>query len=63
MNLFSWFPDKRGFAAGVATAGFGGSAIMSGTLIKEFLDKFSKVPTLAGANDIAAQIVPKDKLF
>jgi len=36
---------------------------MSGTLIKEFLDKFSKVPTLAGANDIAAQIVPKDKLF
>lgn len=62
VNLFSWFPDNRALAAGVATAGFGGSAVLSGTLIKEYLDYFSKVPTWAGAQDIAAQIVTKGKL-
>lgn len=63
VNLFNWFPDKKAFAAGIATMGFGGSAMISGTLIKEFLDKFSKAPSFAGAGDISGQIVGKEKLF
>jgi len=62
--LFNWFPDKKAFAAGIATMGFGGSAALSGTLIKTFLDKFSSAPSFAGlGSDITSQIVSKEKLF
>lgn len=28
-NIVKWFPDKKGFAAGIATAGFGGATIIA----------------------------------
>lgn len=38
--------------------------MLSGTLIKAFLDKFSSAPTFAGVGaDVTSQIVSKDRLF
>jgi MFS family permease len=40
-TLVQWFPDRRGFATGIAIMGFGGGSILAGPLSKWLMDHFA----------------------
>lgn len=53
-TLLRWFPDRKGMAAGMAVAGFGGGAISGVALNKFLLAHFKQPPTLLCSQDDAA---------
>ena len=46
-TLIKWFPDKRGFITGVAVAGFGAGALVTGPVAKLLIDRVGLFPTFA----------------
>ena len=46
--LLQWYPDKRGFAAGLAVTGFGGGAFISPPIASYLLDYFFLAPEYLG---------------
>ena len=46
-TLIKWFPDKRGFITGVAVAGFGAGALITGPVAKILIDRVGLFPTFA----------------
>ncbi len=46
-TLIKWFPDKRGFITGVAVAGFGAGALITGPVAKILIDSVGLFPTFA----------------
>ena len=44
-TLVKWFPDKRGFATGIAIMGFGLASLIAGPLIQFLLQRFGLVMT------------------
>ena len=51
LYLQSWFPDRRGLAAGLAVAGFGGGSIAIAPVISKLLNTFKEVPTYLGPKE------------
>jgi OFA family oxalate/formate antiporter-like MFS transporter len=47
-TLVKWFPEKRGFATGIAIMGFGLASLVAGPLIQILLQKVGLVATFAG---------------
>jgi len=54
--LMSWFPDRRGMAAGMAIMGFGGGAIVFTPVMQTMLSHFQRSPVLAGALDLPTSV-------
>jgi MFS family permease len=52
--LLSWFPDKKGLAAGLCIGGFGSAALIFGPLVSWLMSRFQILPKYIG-ND-ASQI-------
>lgn len=44
-TLVKWFPEKRGFATGIAIMGFGLASLVAGPLIQLLLQRYGLVPT------------------
>lgn len=42
-TLVKWFPEKRGFATGIAIMGFGFASLIAGPLIQMIIDKYGLV--------------------
>merc|ERR1712005_94376 len=51
LYLQSWFPDRRGLAAGLAVAGFGGASIAIAPVISKLLSTFRESPTYVGRKE------------
>ena len=51
LYLQSWFPDRRGLAAGLAVAGFGGGSIAIAPVISKLLSTFREAPTYVGRKE------------
>jgi MFS family permease len=47
--LLQWFPDKKGFASGIAIAGFGSGALLFTPAVQYLTKKFAKMPEYLGA--------------
>ena len=47
--LQRWFPDQRGFAAGVSVAGFGGGTIVAAPYTMKLMQHFEIEPTFVGS--------------
>eukprot|EP01079_Euglenida_sp_SAG-EU17-18_P007424 gene7424-1326_t len=60
-NLIRWFPDRRGMAAGMAVAGFGGGPLVAGPLNNFLLSKYFIPPTYLGPAESVA-LVTQDGL-
>ena len=46
--LIQWFPDRRGLAAGMTSAGFGSGALLFTPMVNKLMDKFKKLPEYLG---------------
>jgi len=62
-TLLRWFPDKKGFASGMAILGYGGGAMLTTTLYGPLIEKFRKVPEYAGPAGDLEFINQGGKLF
>eukprot|EP00939_MAST-03C_sp_MAST-3C-sp1_P003953 g3953.t1 len=63
LYLQSWFPDRRGLAAGLAVAGFGGGTIVVAPLIKSLLETFREAPTFLGDRGVVECYVEAGQRF
>ena len=62
-TLIKWFPDKRGFITGVAVAGFGAGALVTGPVAKILIDSLGLFPTFAVLGVIYLVLVIGAALF
>ncbi|MBP2655305.1 MAG: yhjX 1 [Firmicutes bacterium] len=44
-TLVKWFPEKRGFATGIAIMGFGFASFIAGPIIQTLIEKYSLIAT------------------
>jgi hypothetical protein len=49
--LLSWFPDRRGLAAGMGLSAFGGGAMLAAPLESWLLKQYFQIPTYLGPAD------------
>lgn len=61
--LLQWFPDKKGFASGVAIAGFGSGALLFTPAVQYFTKKFAKMPEYLGPVSEFSTKTIEGKLF
>jgi hypothetical protein len=62
-TLIRWFPDRRGFATGMAIMGFGGGAIVAAPLKEALLKYFAVAPTYLGPASAVDVITESGKRF
>jgi len=48
-TLMKWFPDRRGFATGLALTAFGGGAMLATPINEALFEMFFELPTYLGA--------------
>lgn len=61
--LMLWFPDRKGIAAGLASAGFGCGALVFTPCAQYLMKHFSKLPEYLGPADQFATTVKDGKIF
>jgi MFS transporter, OFA family, oxalate/formate antiporter len=62
-TLVKWFPEKRGFATGIAIMGFGLASLVAGPLIQFFLQQYGLVATFALLGLLYLSIMTPSSLY
>jgi len=62
-TLVKWFPEKRGFATGIAIMGFGLASLIAGPLIQFLLQKYGLVSTFASLGFLYLAIMIPSSLY
>lgn len=56
-NLMKWYPERKGFAAGLVTVGFGSGALVTAPLFQHLLGRYQEPPEFLGPVDSVPLVV------
>jgi len=62
-TLLKWFPDRKGFAAGICVLGYGGAAMIAAPLFTKLVAQFRRLPEYLGPEHSVNLVNDGGKLF